>query len=175
MLNFLCLGDVPAKNPRLPIDSSKETTGRWKNRNVSSSKKMKRNRSAPYVSDTTGRNISGCEVGPPCKCKRNKCWSLLHGELHTFNIIWNLRDFNIQNAYAFSCIKATRPKWVYSKKISKSESSRRNSTFSYHVKVEGSDIMICKEEFMSFHVTVIKSEDFVTAQFDKYDNKKKQK
>jgi hypothetical protein len=43
------------------------------------------------------------------------------------------------------------------------------------VKVEGSDITILKEEFMSFHVTVTKSEDFVTAQIDKYDNKKKQK
>jgi hypothetical protein len=126
---------------------------------------MKRNQSAPYVSDTTGRNIPGCEVGPPCKCKRYKCWSLLHGgELHTFNNFWNLRDFNIQNAYLFSCIKATRPKQVYLKKRSKSVSSRRNIMFSYPVKVERSDITICKEEFMSFHVTVMKSEDFVTAQ-----------
>jgi hypothetical protein len=136
MLNFLCLGDVPAKNPRLPMDSPKKKT-----RNIYSSNKMKskmkRNRSAPYVSGTTGRNIPGCEVGPPCKCKRNKRWSLLYGgELHTFNNFWNLRDFNIQNAFLLSCIKATRPKWVYPKKRSKSESSRRNSTFSYHVKVE---------------------------------------
>jgi hypothetical protein len=47
--------------------------------------------------------------------------------------------------------------------------------FSNHVKVEGSDIKTCKEEFMSFHLTVIKPQDFVTAQIDKYDNKKKQK
>jgi hypothetical protein len=39
------------------------------------------------------------------------------------------------------------------------------------VEVEGSDIKICKEQFMSFHVTVIKSEDFATAQIDRYDNK----
>jgi hypothetical protein len=43
------------------------------------------------------------------------------------------------------------------------------------VEVEGSDINICKEEFMLFHVTVMKSEDFSTTQIDKYDNKKKQK
>jgi hypothetical protein len=113
---FLCLGDVLAKNPRLPIDSPNKTT-----RKIYSSKKMKskvkRNQSAPYVSGTTGRNIPGCEVGPPCKCKRNKCWSLLHGgDLHTFNNFWNLRDFNIQNAYVFSCIKATGSKRVYLKK-----------------------------------------------------------
>jgi hypothetical protein len=32
MLNFLCQGDVPVKNPMLPIDYPKKTTGRWKNR-----------------------------------------------------------------------------------------------------------------------------------------------
>jgi hypothetical protein len=42
------------------------------------------------------------------------------------------------------------------------------------VKVEGSHIKICNEEFMSFDVTVMKSEDFATAQIDRYDNKKKQ-
>jgi hypothetical protein len=61
-------GDVPVKSPTLPIDSPKKIIGRWKNRNISSSKKMKRkmrrNQGAPYASDTTGRNISGIEVGP---------------------------------------------------------------------------------------------------------------
>jgi hypothetical protein len=31
------------------------------------------------------------------------------------------------------------------------------------------------KKILSFHVTVMKSEDFVTAQIDRYDNKKKQK
>jgi hypothetical protein len=43
------------------------------------------------------------------------------------------------------------------------------------VKVEGSDTKIFKEDFMLFHVTVMKSEDSVSAQIDRYDNKKKQK
>jgi hypothetical protein len=39
--------------------------------------------------------------------------------------------------------------------------------FSYHAKLGGSDIKIFKEDFMSFHITVMTSEDFVTAQIDK--------
>jgi hypothetical protein len=66
---------------------------------------MRRNQGARYASDTTGRNIPGREVGPHCKCKKNKCWSLLQGgELHIFNNLWNLGDFNIQNAYQFFCV-----------------------------------------------------------------------
>jgi hypothetical protein len=39
---FFMSGVCSVKNPGLPIESPKNTTGRWKNRNVSSSKKMKR-------------------------------------------------------------------------------------------------------------------------------------
>jgi hypothetical protein len=68
----------------------------------------------PFASDTTRTNIPGREVGLPCKCKRKKCCSLLQGrELNGF---CNLGDFNIQNAYIFSFIKATRPNRAYPKK-----------------------------------------------------------
>jgi hypothetical protein len=67
-----------------------KTTGRWKNGNISSSKKtkrkMRRNQGASYVSDTTGRNMPGRELGLPRKCKRNKCWSLLQGRNYIFLI-----------------------------------------------------------------------------------------
>jgi hypothetical protein len=110
-------GRFSKKIPGLPIEFPKKTTCRWKNGNISSSKKMKRkmrrHQCVPYASDTTG---------PPCKCYRNKCWSLLQGgELHiliTSGIYW---DLNIQNAYLFPCIKATRLIRVYTKKISKYE------------------------------------------------------
>jgi hypothetical protein len=155
VLNFLCQGDIPVKNPRLPVDSPKKTTDTWKNRNISSSKKIKRkmrkNQGASHTSDTTGRNIPGCKVGPRCKCKRNKSWSLLRGgKPQIFINYWNLGDFNIENVYLFSCVKATRPKQVYPKKRSKSESSRRSSTFSYHAKVEGSDIRFAQKRLCHF-------------------------
>jgi hypothetical protein len=41
------------------------------------------------------------------------------------------------------------------------------------VKVEESDNKICKEQFMSFYFTVKKSEEFIIAQIDRYDKKKK--
>jgi hypothetical protein len=94
---------VPVKSTRPPKDSPKKTTGRWKNRNISSSKRMKRkirrNHSAPYVSDTRRRNILGREVGPPYKCERSRCQSLLQGrELNIFNNFRNLGNINIQSA-----------------------------------------------------------------------------
>jgi hypothetical protein len=147
---------MPVKNTKPPVNSPLKTTGMWKIRNISSSKrlkrKMRRNQGASYVSDTTGRNIPGCEVGPPCKCKRSKHSSLLQGrELNIFKNLWNLWDFNLQNRYLFSCIKVTRPKQAYLKNRSKSDSCRRSSMFLYRVKVEESDIKIFKQECMSVH------------------------
>jgi hypothetical protein len=77
-------GRCSSQKSQSTIDSPKKTTGRWKNRNISSSKKMKRkmrrNQGAPYASDTTGRNIPG-----------RKCQSLTK-ELHISNNFWNLWD-----------------------------------------------------------------------------------
>jgi hypothetical protein len=127
---------VPVKNTRPPIDFPKKATGRLKNRNIFSSMRMKRNQGAPYVSDTTGKSVPGHEVGSSCKSKRSKYWSLLtRKRTRYFNNFWYLGDFNIQKAYLFSCIKATRPKRAYPRKRSKSD-SYRSKMFSYHVKVE---------------------------------------
>jgi hypothetical protein len=107
-------------------------------------RKMRSNQGAPYVSDTTGRNIPGCEVGHPCKYKRSKCQLVLQGrELGICDNFRSLGDFNIRNAYLFSCNKAARSKRAYPKNRSKSDSSTSSSTFSFHVKVEGSGIKIC--------------------------------
>jgi hypothetical protein len=106
------------------------------------------------------RNIPRCEVGLLCKCKRNKCWSLLQGrKLHIFNNFWNLGDFNIQNAYLLSCIKATRPKQVCPKESSKYDSCRKSSTFSYHVKVEGR-IYVRPNDIASFRRGKINARQF---------------
>jgi hypothetical protein len=43
------------------------------------------------------------------------------------------------------------PKRAYLKESSKSDSSRKSSAFSYHMKVEESDIKICKEKLMTVH------------------------
>ncbi|XP_069670818.1 uncharacterized protein [Periplaneta americana] len=103
-----------------------------------------------YTSDTTNELVSGRTVGPPCTCKRN-CRSQLQGtEESIFNSFWNLKEYDIQNQYLFSCLRGVPKKRSYPKKTKKQSSSRRLSV-TYHVKVNSVDIQICKTEFLAVH------------------------
>ncbi|XP_069670816.1 uncharacterized protein [Periplaneta americana] len=127
---------------------------RWRRKNPESSKrrkrKIRRNLGQWYTSDTTNELVSGRTVGPPCTCKRN-CRSQLQGtEESIFNSFWNLKEYDIQNQYLFSCLRGVPKKRSYPKKTKKQSSSRRLSV-TYHVKVNSVDIQICKTEFLAVH------------------------
>jgi hypothetical protein len=78
-----------------------------------------------------------------------------------FNNFWNLEISTFKMHIYFLVLRQQGLSRYIRSIRSISESSRKSSTFSNHVKVEGSDIKTCKEEFMSCHLTVMKSQDFV--------------
>lgn len=89
-------------------------------------------------------------MGPPCSCKRH-CRTLLKGtEQATFAAFWDFGDYEKQNIYLFSTMKMIKKKRSYKKKQRRQESARK-FTFEYLVKVDGMEIKICKQEFLSIH------------------------
>lgn len=89
-------------------------------------------------------------MGLPCKCRKN-CRSLLLGkEYQIFNAFWDLGDYDKQNLYLFSQMKAVPKKRTYPKKVKREVSSRKIS-IQYFVKVDGIDVKICKAEFLAVH------------------------
>ncbi|CAH0558686.1 unnamed protein product [Brassicogethes aeneus] len=131
----------------------KATPSRWRKSNIECRKKQKaktkRNLGYSYES-SRGKNVIDRKIGSPCKCKR-KCRELLHGrEGHIFNTFWDLGTYKEQNMYIFGSIKAIPKKRSYKKKTKRQESSRK-VTYQYFVKVDGVDIQLCKQEYLSVH------------------------
>lgn len=71
-------------------------------------------------------------------------------ENEIFNGFWNIGDYNVQKAYLFNAIKTTSKKRRYRKKT-KSDTSRRNISINYIIKVNGKDVKVCKTEFLAVH------------------------
>ena len=87
------------------------------NRRLKNKRKIKRNLGHSYKS-FRGREVEVRELGQPCKC-RKKCRQLLLGEENDiFNSFWNLGDYNGQNIYLFSLMKAV-PKKEHIRKSAK--------------------------------------------------------
>ena len=104
----------------------KNGASRWRqtnlNRRLKNKRKIKRNLGHSYKS-LRGREVEARELGQPCKC-RKKCRQLLLGkENDIFNSFWNLGDYNGQNIYLFSLMKAVPKKRTYKKKCKKEVSS----------------------------------------------------
>jgi hypothetical protein len=53
---------VPVKSTRPPKDSPKKTTGRWKNRNISSSERMKRKIRRNHSNEKEDKKESQCPL-----------------------------------------------------------------------------------------------------------------
>lgn len=111
----------PRKRPRRP-----ET---WA-RNVA---KAKRAKGESYLSPTTGCAVAARHTGPPCHCKRLKCFEQFSDTekealIREFNA---LGQKNLQDAYLFGLIKATE---VKRRRIRKQNKARpRKAAYSYHV------------------------------------------
>lgn len=89
-------------------------------------------------------------MGPPCRCK-NKCREKLENtSADIFTRFWHLASFDLQNIYLFGCIRLELKKRSYKKK-QKNQESRRKFTARYMINVNGEDVQVCKEEFMSLH------------------------
>nr|CAH7734334.1 unnamed protein product [Callosobruchus chinensis] len=131
----------------------KKPKSRWRHQHIETRKreksKQQKNLGHSYE-NWKGKKILPKTMGPPCHCKAH-CRSLLLGTEETiFHSFWNLASFDKQNAYLFGTIKALPKKRNYPKKR-KRQISSRTVTFSYSVKINGVDVKICKEEFLSIH------------------------
>ena len=108
--------------------------------------KTKRNLGQEYVSEKTGKTVSGRKVGPPC---RDKCFDKVTmpvvKEIH--KNFWNLGSYNEQNAYLGKLIRSN-PVKRRRKPVVTAERFRRH-TVSYFVLHEKKEIPVCKSGFLS--------------------------
>lgn len=131
----------------------KAAPSRWRKtnhqRHMRNKRKLKRNLGHEYVTKRH-KTVSAREIGLPCTCKR-KCREMLKGKhMQIFNAFWDLADYDKQNIYLFSQMKSIPKKRTYPKKTKRGESSRKLS-LQYFVKVNGTDIKVCKQEFLAVH------------------------
>ncbi|XP_050518265.1 uncharacterized protein LOC126892670 [Diabrotica virgifera virgifera] len=135
------------------LTPEKLSPSRWRKVNIEERKKTKakkrRNLGHVYIS-LRGAAKEAKKIGDPCKCKK-KCRELLRGtELSIFNGFWDLETYEKQNTYLFSTIKVINKKRSYKQKTKRQESIRKFTNL-YFVKVNGVDVQICKQEFLSVH------------------------
>lgn len=135
------------------FSTEKQPPTRWKQKHeemwVKNKRKKRKNAGQKYTS-TSGKEIGPRKMGEPCRCKKN-CWELLRDKEETiFNSFWDLADYDLQNTYLFGLITCQKPKRRYKKKTKKEISSRRVSA-RYYIKLDGTNIKVCKKEFLAVH------------------------
>ena len=110
--------------------------------------KTKRNLGEQYISEKTGKTVSGRKVGPPC---RDKCFDKVTmpvvKEIH--KNFWNLGSYNEQNAYLGKLIRSN-PVKRRRKSVLTAERFRRHtvSYFVLHEKKRNS----CVQKWLSEHL-----------------------
>ena len=109
--------------------------------------KKRRNTGLPYKSRTTGKDVDGRVIGPPCKCKR-KCFELVGQEniQAIFTNYWETGCWFKQTAYI--------QKQVTDRPIQRTctdNAKKKSCSRLYTVTAGGVDYVVCREAFASIH------------------------
>ena len=111
-------------------------------------RKKLRNLGQEYVS-TAGKVVPPRRPGNECRCAMH-CFERITAidQNKIFKEFNELGSFDLQNAYLHGLIKGYEPKRRYTSQRSE---SRRQRSYSYHVRAQGKECKVCLKAFLSIH------------------------
>lgn len=124
--------------------------GRKRKRNDSEGIKQSkcRNSGKEYVTYRgKGGKVQGSQIGRECQCPK-KCFEKVDNNTknNVFKSFWDIGNFNAQNSYLHGLIKIVHVKRRYAV-----GDSRRSCSVVYHIRINGSLVIVCKKAFASLH------------------------